>query len=148
LLVVHEDGAAAAMTSGALKAARSAGRPVLAIDAFQTGSAKAPRGSSHEHFLTFNLSEDANRVQDVLTAIAFLKTAGGGPVEVTGIGRGAVWSLFAGALAPDGVKLSGDISGFGGTDKEFATDLFVPGIQRAGGLGAALQLTAGQRKKP
>ena len=42
------------------------------IDAFQTGSAVAPRDRSVRNFLTFNKSDDANRVQDILTALAWL----------------------------------------------------------------------------
>ncbi len=145
LLVVHSSGADAALTAAAAKHARAAGRPVLAIDAFQTGSAVADRDRSHQHFLTFNLSDDAARVQDILTAIAFLEEQGAGPVEVMGLENGAVWSLFAAALAPVDLKLDADLGSFDGSDQAFVDHLFVPGIQRAGGLSAALQLTAGKR---
>jgi hypothetical protein len=145
LLVVHADGAGAAMASETATAARAAGRPVLAIDAFQTASAAAGRDRSHQHFLTFNLSDDANRVQDILTAIAFLRNAGQ-PVEVAGLGGAAMWSLFAGAVAPADVTLIGTFNSLEGTDEAFVERLFVPGIQRAGGLAAALELTAGRRE--
>ena len=49
--------------------------PVLLIDAFQTGSAVAPRERSSAIFLGFNQSDDACRVQDILTALAFLVVA-------------------------------------------------------------------------
>ena len=41
---------------------KAAGRAILMIDAFQTGSVVAPRDRSHRHFLTFNRSDDAARV--------------------------------------------------------------------------------------
>jgi dienelactone hydrolase len=145
LLVVHPSGADAALADAAARQARAAGRPVLAIDAFQTGSAVADRDRSHQHFLTFNLSDDAARVQDVLTAIVFLEEQGAGPVEVTGLEDAAVWTLFAAALAPVDLKLNADLGSFDGSDQSFVEGFLVPGIQRAGGLAAALQLTAGKR---
>ncbi len=137
-LVVHPDGAAAAKLSGAK-------RPVLAIDAFQTGSAAAPRDRSHRHFLTFNQSDDANRVQDILTALKFLSGKYPGRIDLTCTGKAAVWCLFAAAVAPVDLKLTADLGSFTGTDQNFIDQFFVPGIQRAGGLDAALKLTAGRR---
>ena len=121
-------------------------RPVLLIDAFQTGSAVAPRDRSHEHFLSFNLTDDANRAQDILTALAFLHSNHAGQVELNAVGKAGVWSLFAAALAPVNVEVGADLSSFSGTDEEFVNQFFVPGIQRAGGLKAALKLTEGHRR--
>ncbi len=146
VLVVHPGGAAEALKAEPALTARREGRPVLAIDAFQTGEATASRDRSHKHFLTFNLTDDANRVQDVLTAVAFLQGQTQGPVEVTGLQDGAIWALFAAALSPDGFVLRDGGLKFGGTDAEFLERFFVPGIQRAGGLEAALELTARIRR--
>jgi len=131
-LVVDAKGAAAARQSPEVAALLKQHKKVLLIDVFQTGSAVAPRNRSHEHFLTFNLSDDACRVQDILTAMAFLH-----PAELIGIGDAAVWSYFAAAIAPVPVKLHADISSFHGSDEDFLRVLNVPGIQRAGGLQAA-----------
>lgn len=139
-LVVHPAGAEVAQDSPEARKVIASGRPLLLIDAFQTGTAEAPRDRSHEHFLTFNLTDDANRVQDILTALAFLDDRHNGPIELTGLGKAAVWSLFAAAVAPIEVNLSGGLSGFRGADEEFVDQFFVPGIQRAGGLEAAQRL--------
>jgi len=144
-LIVHESGSEAGLRSPEAAAPRAAGRPVLLIDAFQTGAAVAPRNRSHRHFLTFNLSDDACRVQDILTALRWLARHSTGPVEATGIGRGAVWMLFAAALAREPVKLNGNLGAFQGSDQDFIGRFFVPGIQRAGGLRAALRLTESMR---
>ena len=72
VLVVHPDGAEAARKDPAAARLIQAGRAVLFIDAFQTGSAVASRDRSVKMFLTFNKSDDANRVQDILTALAWL----------------------------------------------------------------------------
>ncbi len=140
-LVVHPEGAAAARQSPEAARLIAAGRPVLLIDAFQTGSAVAPRDRSAKMFLTFNKSDDANRVQDILTALAWLHTP---KTRLVGLGKAAVWCLFAAAVAGEPVDLEANLGGFGGTDQEFVDSFFVPGIQRAGGLQAAREL-AGAR---
>ena len=137
VLVVHPEGAEAARKTPAAQKYIRAGRPVLLIDAFQTGTAVAKRDSSHQHFLTFNKTDDANRVQDVLTALAHLNSR---DVRLVGTGKAAVWCLFAAAVAPSPVALEADIAGFKGEDDDFVRDFFVPGIQRAGGLRAAQAL--------
>ncbi len=141
-LVVHPDGANAARRSSAAKGAQARGESVLTIDAFQTGSATAPRDRSSKFFLTFNQSDDANRVQDILTAVEFLRASGASRIGVAGLEKAAVWCLFAAALAKTPVELTADLSTFRGEDNDFLSKFFVPGIQRAGGLKAALALTA------
>ncbi|MDP3001224.1 MAG: hypothetical protein Q8N47_27325, partial [Bryobacterales bacterium] len=139
-LIVHPEGAEAGR-----KAVAGGDRSVLAIDAFQTGSAVAPRDSSARHFLTFNRTEDANRVQDILTALAFLKQQGATDVRLVGIGKAAVWATFAAALTTTPLKLEAPLGNFRGTDDDFIRDFFVPGIQRAGGLDAARLLVDAPR---
>jgi len=145
VLIVHPEGAQAARRSPAAQKYLQAGRPILSIDAFQTGSAVAPRDRSHRHFLTFNRTDDAHRAQDILTALAFLHAREKGVIELVGLEKAAVWSVFAAVLSPIRVRLSADLGGFSGSDEDFIRDFFVPGIQRAGGLKAALALTAGMR---
>lgn len=144
-LVVHPEGAQKARRTPEVEALLKARRAVLMIDAFQTGSAVAPRDRSHRHFFCFHQSDDANRVQDILTALRFLDQRQPGGVELIGLGRAAVWCLFAAAAAPVELRLRADLAGFGGSDEEFLEQFFVPGIQRGGGLEAALRLTAGKR---
>ncbi len=137
VVLVHPDGADAARRDPAAVRLIAAGRAVLMIDAFQTGSAVAPRDRSVKMYLTFNRTEDANRVQDILTALAWVKQT---KTELNCLGKAAVWCEFAAAVAPVPVDLKADISGFGGSDEDFVRDFFVPGIQRAGGIAAALAL--------
>src|SRR5262249_38985549 len=145
LLMLHPDGAAAARKEARVEAALTAGRPVLLIDAFQTGSAKAVRDRSPRYFLTFNKSDDANRVQDILTALAFLQRQTPEKIELGGVGRAGVWCLFAAAVSNLNLSLHADLDGFSGRDEDFLDRFFVPGVQRAGGLAAALRLTAAMR---
>lgn len=132
-LVIHPDGAEAARRSPEVARLIQEGRAVLMIDAFQTGSAVAPRNRSVKMFLTFNKSDDANRVQDILTALAWLNAPN---TRLIGLGKAAVWCRFAAAVAGEKVDLQADLGNFTGTDQDFIDNFFVPGIQRAGGLKA------------
>jgi dienelactone hydrolase len=136
-LVVHPDGADAARKSPEVAELIRQGRAVLLIDAFQTGSAVAPRKRDVKMFLTFNKSDDAERVQDILTALAWLKAP---QKELVGLGKAAVWCTFAAAVAAEPLAIRADLGSFTGTDEQFVKDFFVPDIQRAGGLKAALSL--------
>jgi len=131
ILFVHPDGAEAARESPEFAALVKTGRPIFAIDAFQTGAAVAPRNRDAKMFLTFNRSDDANRVQDILTVLAWMDSA---DVELVGVGKAAVWCRFAAAVSPLRVALKADLGDFTGTDEQYVERFFVPGIQRAGGL--------------
>ncbi|MBI3280473.1 MAG: acetylxylan esterase [Acidobacteria bacterium] len=141
-VIVHPAGAHApeAMeTAGELK---RLGVSVLAIDAFKTVAPATPAPPPERHFFTFNRSDDANRVQDVLTAAAFLAQRGAREIDLVCEGRAQAWCLFAAAVAP--VKLQLRVAPPpipDDSDEWLAQNLFVPGIQRAGGLEAALRLT-------
>jgi len=126
MLFVHPDGAAAAQ--------RNTGRNVYVIDVFRrTGP------TDTKMFLTFNRSDDANRVQDILTALAWINTPN---VELVGLGpKAGVWCQFAAALSRQPVKLHVNLGNFTGTDQEYLDNFFVPGVQHAGGLRAAKLLT-------
>ena len=138
VLLIHPDGAEAARKSPEFAALVRTGRPIYTIDAFQTGAAVAPRNRDAKMFLTFNRSDDANRVQDILTVLRWLEAP---EVELVGVGKAAIWCQFAAAIARQKVILKADVSNFTGTDREYVDRFFVPGIQRAGGLRVARLLS-------
>jgi hypothetical protein len=140
ILIVHPVSAAAAARTDAVKRAMSSGRPILVIEPFAAGEQRARKEHADSYFLSYNRSDAADRVQDILTAMAFLKSKSSGRPQVMGIGDAGVWCLFAAAVAPAPVDLVADLNGFSGTDDDFHDRFFVPGIQRAGGLNAALRL--------
>jgi hypothetical protein len=92
------------------------------------------------YVLSYNRTDDADRVQDIITALAFLKRQGKGKTTLVGMGNAGVWCIFAAAVVPVELDLVADLNGFGGTDKDFHERFFVPGIQRVGGLSVALGL--------
>ncbi len=146
VLVVDPNGIGASLKSSAVAQLQRQGRSVLLIDAFQTGSAVAARDRSATHFLGFNRSDDTNRVQDIVTTLAFLHERAGHQndvIQLVGFGPASVWCLFAAAVAPVPVEIQNTPKTFYGSNEEFLTLFSVPGIQRQGGLAAALKLTSG-----
>ncbi len=112
----------------------------LLLNTFQTGRSKARRESPKRQHLTFNRSDDANRVQDIVTALAYLQAHSPAPIELRCTDTAAIWCTFAAVLSPVEVKLDAPLGTFRGTDQQYLDEFFVPGIQRAGGLSAALAL--------
>jgi dienelactone hydrolase len=149
-LLVHPEGTAWALSSsesldGLVNQLLKRGGVVMAIDVFQTGRARTPRDiaaagrNAERYFTTFNRTDDANRIQDILTALTYLRTrANIQQANLLGMGMGGVWSLFARALADGNVRLLADLDQFDPTsDAEFEKRLFIPGIRRAGDFLAA-----------
>ena len=140
VLIVDPDGADAALQSDLAKDVIRAGRPVLMIDLFTPDPTRATRADVDPYFLSYNRSDDAERVQDILTALVFLHTHSKAVPDLIGLGAAGIRSLFAAAAAPVETNLIVDLNGFSGIDSDFLTRFFVPGIQHAGGLQAALRL--------
>jgi dienelactone hydrolase len=162
-IVIDALGAEKALESPTVKRLRSEGLPLLLLDVFQTGSAKAPRtgdpavGPVHEQkvdaddeeqanvaagypkFLAFNVSVDAARAQDIVTSIAYASRDGGG-VDVYATGDAAVWATFAAAVIPLPLALHLDNVPTQQTNEDYLRYFDVPGIRRAGGLEAARRL--------
>jgi len=144
VLLLYPEASEAARQTGQFQTLRKEGRPVLVIDAYQTGRAVEPVDRSLPHWLAFNASDDAARVQDVLTALAYLRKKAGAPVELLGLKKSAVWALFAAALAPADLVFSPQLGTFSGKDEDFIRDFFAPGIQKAGGVESALRILNGR----
>ncbi len=145
LLVVHPGGSAAALRTEAVQQLVRSGRPVLVLDAFVDSAARARRERFDDYFFSYNRAASSERVQDILTAAAYLKERVGGKLEMAGMGDGGVWCIFAAAVAPVAIDVVADLNGFSGSDEDFRDHFFVPGIQRAGGLSTALWLVGNVR---
>ncbi len=153
-LIVHPEGTSWVLSSsesldGLVRGFLKRGGVVAGIDAFQTGRAREDRNESEitdqrrRYMTTFNRTDTANRIQDVLTAIAFFRQR----LEVSNInllcpGDAGVWCFFARALAGDGIRLIADLGAFASyDDAEIERKLFIPHVRRAGDFraGAVLQ---------
>jgi dienelactone hydrolase len=146
-LIVHPDGVAWTRSSsqkpgGLVRSILDRGGAVLAIDTFQTGAAKASRNRKKRAFTVFNQTDEANRVQDILTALTYLQSRSNARVvNLVGLEMGGVWSWFARALAGPGVNLAADLVQFrAGTDQEYLDKFSAPGLRKAGDFRAAAVL--------
>ncbi len=138
-LVVHPAGLAAVTNLPLVKTLQSRGGIVMSIDAFQTGTAVAPRDTSNRAFANFNLTNDAARVQDILTALEYLRNRSKAQtVNLVGLEMAGVWAYFARTLAGEGVNLAADLNQFAAdTDAEYVNKLYIPGVRKAGDFNAA-----------
>lgn len=143
-LIVHPEGVAwvrvsAKSADGLVKGILERGGIVLGIDAFQTGSAKAPRDTAKPGFTWFNQTDDANRVQDILTALSYLQSRSGAQnVNLVGLETAGVWSYFARSMAGSSVSLAAYLAHFpSDTDQEYIDRFYIPGLRKAGDFRAA-----------
>lgn len=150
VLFVHAGGIEAAAQSEAGKALARGDAPMLLIDAFQTGSAATERDiaavgrNAERYYHVFNRSDDANRVQDILTAAAFLRShTGFESISLVASGRAGLWALLAASLDGGIAAVVADLDNFDATnDAAYAESLFIPGLRRAGDFRAAAALTS------
>ena len=135
-LVVHPKGVAGVVDSALVKTILNRGGIVMSIDAFQTGSAVAPRDTTARAFTAYNQTNDANRVQDILTALEYLRSRSKAQtVNLVGLEVAGVWSYFARAMAGQGVNLVADLAQFAAdTDSEYLEQIFHPWSAQGRGL--------------
>lgn len=139
-VVASNEGAASAQRTPEVQALQHAGWTVLLLDVFQTGRARAPLDTRGPFYLAYNRSADANRVQDILTGLAYAHSYRPSLLRLVGVDGAEMWATFAAAVAPIPLQLEADTSDYRGVDDDLERRFFVPGIQQAGGLGAARTL--------
>ncbi len=146
-LIVHPQGKDAVVRMGQPVSPLAAallkkGSAILAIDCFQTGELKkGERKRTANHWLTYNRTDLALRVQDILTAIGYLLSREDvGQIGLVGWDAAGIWCLMANAVAPQIRKAAIDVNGFTDDRTAWEGDNFIPGILRAGGgqIAAAL----------
>ena len=149
VLVVHPGGIEGASTHEAslVEPLRRQGYLVASLDAFNTGSARASRDTSDRFFTTYNRTDDANRVQDVLTVLAWLKRRPGvRTVSLVGLERAGLWCLLAQALAPGLDAVVADADAFATErDEAYRERISIPLLRSVGGFETALTLGLGSR---
>lgn len=150
ILLVHGEGKLGWFEPGGgqpgelVRALLAEGQIVMLADVFLTGEhdtpfEKAGRDTNAAHFLTYNQTDTALRVQDILTALAYLESRFDvSGVTLAGGGEAGLWCLLAAPLAPPLQGVLVDAAGFDSDDDQaYLRRLFVPGLRRAGDLRAA-----------
>ncbi len=149
VLVVHPGGVegVSARMASLVDPVRRQGRLVASLDAFNTGRAPAPRDTSDRFFTTYNRTDDANRVQDILTVLAWLERQPGiRHVALVGLERAGLWCLLARGLAPDIAGVVADADRFPtARDEAYLDRLSIPLFRSVGGFETALTLGLGSR---
>lgn len=151
VLVVHSSGKAALLKNGKpgelISALIARGNTVLAIDTFLTGEAdKNDERLKEQFFTTYYRTDAAERVQDIVTALCFLKSHGSANVDLIGVGKSGIDCLFARAFAGIPGSTVIDANQFdAASDQAFVDDFFIPGIRRAGDIRTAAAMVAPSR---
>jgi len=123
------------------------GSAVMAIDCFLTGELKtAERKRTADHWLTYNRTTLALRVQDILTAIGYLSSREDvSEVNLVGLDAAGIWCALANSLAPRVRRAAIDLNGFPDDPPAWQGDNLIPGILRAGGARVAAALSVPRR---
>lgn len=134
-LVIHPKNWRSAEPLAAQLAAR--GQIAMAIDCFNH-----TRKSEDPFFTTYNKTDTQLRVQDIVTALAYLRSRKDvGNVNLVGIEQAGLWCLLARPFAPFVKKTVADAAQFdASSDAAYVRTLYVPVLRRAGDFRAALAL--------
>lgn len=131
----------------------AAGQLVLTIETYLTGRAASLRKVLDEnrkekkYFTTYNRTELVERVQDILTGLAWLKAQHAvTDLSLIGLEKAGMWCLLAAPFTPAKTSIVADLNQIGNDeDPRWRKDLFTPCILKAGGLATAVGLTAPRR---
>lgn len=146
--LLNGDGTAPGPLVGTLA---DAGRRVLLIDPFLVGdnqlSPDSDRRVDEKFFDTYNRTDLALRVQDIVGALLFARTlAPKGGVSLIGQGEAGLWCLLASAGGVKANSVVADMAGFDPTsDDMYLERLYTPQLRRAGDLRTATALWAPSR---
>jgi dienelactone hydrolase len=146
VLLAHPNGSAEFETEGnpgkLVDTLLKQGCSVMVPDLFNTGKASFRRAESLGYFTTYNRTDDANRVQDILTSLSYLKAQTNDlPTKVVGFGNAGLWCMLARGLAEGQASFSADLSRFdAASDESFLKGLYIPNLRRAGDFKTAALL--------
>ncbi|MBI2803375.1 MAG: acetylxylan esterase [Planctomycetes bacterium] len=147
---VHPDGIKSLWNKGKLVPAAQAivdkGAGILAVETFRTGDAAGERPTTNMkvgslayagYFYGYNRALVAERVHDILTAVAFARShEKAKSINLVGFGKAGPWVLLARGLCGDAVqRTAADVNGFRFEQvKDFDDEMMLPGALKYGGL--------------
>lgn len=129
-----------------VKALLDKGKAVLAIDVFLLGEHHAPdkarvRSNTAKFNDTFLPTDTGCRVQDILTARAFLNARYDltGAVDLAGLEQGGIWCILAGTVDTGFRRILADMNQFDiNDDAAWEEHYYVPALRALGDVPAAL----------
>jgi len=128
---------------GIVEALQRANHRVVRINVF-AGFTNQTELNRIKFFTTYNRTLAANRVQDILTALAYVQQrllTPGETLSVVGVGEAGLWTLLARGLAPAVGRTVVDVQQFPSeNDVAFVQRLPIPGLRRAGDFATAVTL--------
>ncbi len=111
-----------------------AGHTVATINCFP---AHQVAQTKYKYFTTYNRTDAANRIQDILTAVAFLNQTG--KLSVVGLDQAGTPALLARSFAPQIDRMIVDAAQLkSSSDEAFLNWLPIPGLRRAGDFTTAV----------
>jgi hypothetical protein len=126
-----------------IEALRKANHRVIRANVF-AGFTNQTELNRIKFFTTYNRTLAANRVQDILTALAYVQralTPGKERLTLVGLGEAGLWALLARGLAPAIERTIVDVQQFPAeSDAAFVQWLPIPGLRRAGDFDTAVTL--------
>jgi len=130
-----------------------AGKAVMAIDAFLIGEHHSPwkrtmRYREGNFMDTFQPTDTGYRIQDVLTALTYLRQRRDltDSVDLIGLGAGGMWCLFASALDGSVGLTVVDANQFeNDNDEAWVNDYYIPCVRSIGDVRTAAALIAPRR---
>ncbi len=134
IVVVHSRGSRAALNWNEAKEYREDGFSLVLLDVYQTGAAIAERPAIRGDHLVFHPSDDSLRVQDILTGLASIEMPPQKPISLLCDKPARLWCWAAAAAADRPVRILGPAADLTDAEKDLPARLFIPGIQRIGGL--------------
>ena len=119
-----------------------AGHTVAFLNCFP-GKNGSEEPSKYKFIATYNRLNDAHRVQDVITAIAYLnKVKGAGRLNVIGLKEAGLYALLARSYVTGVDQMVVDAAQFdNNNDDEFLKRLAIPGLRRAGDFTTAVAVS-------
>jgi len=124
------------------------GHRVMRIDVFGMGdnvlSAESKQDLESQFYTTYNRTDTALRVQDIVTALVYAQSlAGDRKVSLVGLGEAGAWCLLASAAGIRAKSVVVDMDGLDvASDAELMDKLYTPGLRRAGDVRTAAALWA------
>ena len=121
------------------EALSKAGHQVMVVKTFPGGRQVPP---PIKFFTTYNRTDEALRVQDILTAVSYARMKfPATKINLIAPGRAGAWALLARGLAGRIDRMAIDADGFETTtDEHYVARLPIPGLRRAGDFATAVSL--------